>query len=43
MLARSSDLLEHLKAARLFFERGMVREAAVKHLQRSSTLCGLKG
>ncbi len=30
MLSRSSDSLEHLKAARLFFERGMVREAAVK-------------
>ena len=30
MLQRSSDSLEHLKAARLFFERGMVREAAQK-------------
>jgi DNA-binding FadR family transcriptional regulator len=30
MLSRSSDSLEHLKAARLFFERGMVREAAEK-------------
>lgn len=30
MLSRSSDSLEHLKAARLFFERGMVREAATK-------------
>jgi len=30
MLSRSSDSLEHLKAARLFFERGMVREAAAK-------------
>lgn len=30
MLQRSSDSLEHLKAARLFFERGMVREAAAK-------------
>ena len=30
MLQRSSDSLEHLKAARLFFERGMVREAAVR-------------
>lgn len=30
MLSRSSDSLEHLKNARLFFERGMVREAAVK-------------
>lgn len=28
MLQRSSDSLEHLKQARLFFERGMVREAA---------------
>ncbi len=28
MLQRSSDSLEHLKNARLFFERGMVREAA---------------
>ena len=28
MLSRSSDSLEHLKNARLFFERGMVREAA---------------
>lgn len=30
MLQRSSGSLEHLKAARLFFERGMVREAAQK-------------
>ena len=30
MLSRSSDSLEHLKHARLFFERGMVREAAAK-------------
>jgi len=30
MLSRSSDSLEHLKNARLFFERGMVREAALK-------------
>src|SRR6476661_8304947 len=28
MLQRSSSSLEHLKAARLLFERGMVREAA---------------
>ncbi len=28
MLAASSDSLEHLKSARIFFERGMVREAA---------------
>ena len=30
MLSRSTDSLEHLKNARLFFERGMVREAAEK-------------
>ena len=30
MLQRSSDSLEHLKEARLLFERGMVREAAAK-------------
>ena len=30
MLKRSADSLEHLKTARIFFERGMVREAAVK-------------
>lgn len=30
MLQRSSASLEHLKSARLFFERGMVREAAAK-------------
>ena len=30
MLQRSSSSLEHLKAARLFFERGMVREAAAR-------------
>jgi DNA-binding FadR family transcriptional regulator len=30
MLSRSSDSLEHLKHARLFFERGMVREAAAR-------------
>jgi DNA-binding FadR family transcriptional regulator len=28
MLSASSDSLEHLKSARIFFERGMVREAA---------------
>lgn len=28
MLAKSSDALEHLKSARIFFERGMAREAA---------------
>lgn len=30
MLAKSSDTLEHLKSARIFFERGMAREAAIK-------------
>jgi len=30
MLSGSSDSLEYLKSARIFFERGMVREAAVK-------------
>ena len=30
MLSLSSDSLEHLKTARVFFERGMAREAAVK-------------
>lgn len=30
MLSLSSDSLEHLKSARIFFERGMVREAAVR-------------
>jgi DNA-binding FadR family transcriptional regulator len=30
MLSSSKDSLEHLKAARIFFERGMVREAAQK-------------
>lgn len=30
MLAKSADSLEHLKSARLFFERGMAREAAEK-------------
>jgi DNA-binding FadR family transcriptional regulator len=30
MLAKSSDTLEHLKSARIFFERGMAREAAAK-------------
>lgn len=33
MLASSKDSLEHLKSARIFFERGMVREAAVKATQ----------
>lgn len=30
MLSSSTDSLEHLKTARIFFERGMVREAAEK-------------
>lgn len=30
MLAKSADTLEHLKSARIFFERGMAREAAQK-------------
>lgn len=30
MLAKSADSLEHLKSARIFFERGMTREAAEK-------------
>ncbi len=30
MLSGSSDSLEHLKSARVFFERGVVREAAAK-------------
>ena len=30
MIAGSADTLEHLKNARIFFERGMVREAALK-------------
>ena len=30
MLSSSKDSLEHLKSARIFFERGMVREAAAK-------------
>lgn len=30
MLAKSSDTLEHLKSARIFFERGMAREAALR-------------
>lgn len=30
MIASSPDSLEHLKSARIFFERGMVREAATK-------------
>jgi DNA-binding FadR family transcriptional regulator len=30
MLSGSSDSLEHLKSARIFFERGMIREAAAR-------------
>ncbi|MFB2550452.1 transcriptional regulator NanR [Ensifer soli] len=30
MLSQSADTLEHLKSARIFFERGMAREAAMK-------------
>jgi GntR family transcriptional regulator, sialic acid-inducible nan operon repressor len=30
MLAQSADSLEHLKSARIFFERGMAREAAAR-------------
>ncbi len=30
MLSQSAESLEHLKSARIFFERGMVREAALK-------------
>lgn len=30
MLSQSASSLEHLKSARIFFERGMVREAAIK-------------
>lgn len=30
MLSKSSNSLEHLKSARIFFERGMAREAAAK-------------
>ncbi len=34
MLSLSSDSLEHLKSARIFFERGMAREAALKATDR---------
>lgn len=34
MLSQSSDSLEHLKNARIFFERGMAREAAAKATER---------
>lgn len=30
MLSQSADTLEHLKSSRIFFERGMVRDAALK-------------
>jgi GntR family transcriptional regulator, sialic acid-inducible nan operon repressor len=46
MLAKSADSLEHLKSARIFFERGMVREAAVKSkaedIERLRLLLGLQ-
>jgi GntR family transcriptional regulator, sialic acid-inducible nan operon repressor len=35
MLSRSPDSLEHLKSARIFFERGMVREAAKKATKKN--------
>jgi GntR family transcriptional regulator, sialic acid-inducible nan operon repressor len=35
MLSRSPDSLEHLKNARIFFERGMVREAAKKATKKN--------
>lgn len=34
MLAQSMDTLEHLKSARIFFERGIVREAVTKVTER---------
>jgi DNA-binding FadR family transcriptional regulator len=34
MLSQSADSLEHLKSARIFFERGMAREAAVRATTR---------
>ncbi len=34
MLSQSSDSLEHLKSARIFFERGMAREAAARATER---------
>jgi len=34
MLSQSSDSLEHLKSARIFFERGMAREAAARTTER---------
>ena len=46
MLAKSADSLEHLKSARLFFERGMVREAAAsasaEHIARLRQLLVLQ-
>jgi DNA-binding FadR family transcriptional regulator len=42
MLSGSSDSLEHLKSARIFFERGMIREAAARatpeHITQLNTL-----
>lgn len=51
LLSGSADSLEHLKSARIFFERGMVREAALRatpediarleaHLDRQSAALG---
>jgi DNA-binding FadR family transcriptional regulator len=37
MLSSSEDLLENLKSARIFFERGMVREAAAKAIDEDVT------
>jgi DNA-binding FadR family transcriptional regulator len=34
MLSQSSDTLEHLKSARIFFERGMAREAAPRATEK---------
>jgi DNA-binding FadR family transcriptional regulator len=40
MLSSSRDSLEHLKSARIFFERGMVREAAQKATQADIAALG---
>jgi DNA-binding FadR family transcriptional regulator len=37
MLSQSSDSLEHLKSARIFFERGMAREAAQRATEKDIT------
>lgn len=34
MLSQSADSLEHLKSARIFFERGMAREAALRATEK---------